>query len=134
VVWVESRSNALWTRRFFGGLLAIIGSLDIVESLIAQHPLRSQVLDSLLPAEVTFGGRTGKPEPAAVQRAVRPRVGRPLPGGFEHRVGAASADRSAPGAPAAAVARFASAPGDAAGMGAAPALVGHLKAPRRTYL
>jgi len=59
VVWVESRSNALWTRRFFGGLLAIIGSLDIVESLIAQHPLRSQVLDSLLPAEVSFGGRTG---------------------------------------------------------------------------
>jgi phosphatidylglycerol lysyltransferase len=46
-------------RYFFGGLLAVLGSLDVIEPLIAQHPLRSQVLDSLLPTDVTFGGRTG---------------------------------------------------------------------------
>jgi phosphatidylglycerol lysyltransferase len=53
------RYDALWIRRFFGGLLAIIGALDIIASLIAHHPLRSQVLDSLVPAEVSLGGRTG---------------------------------------------------------------------------
>src|SRR6202521_382082 len=46
-------------RYFFGGLLAVLGSLDVIEPLIAHHPLRSQVLDSLLPTDVTFGGRTG---------------------------------------------------------------------------
>jgi len=53
------RHDALWIRRFFGGLLAIIGALDIVESVIAHHPQRSQVLDSLVPTEITLGGRTG---------------------------------------------------------------------------
>lgn len=48
-----------WIRRFFGGLLAIIGCFDVVGSLTSHHPLRSQVLESLLPADVSFGGRTG---------------------------------------------------------------------------
>jgi phosphatidylglycerol lysyltransferase len=46
-------------RYFFGGFLAVLGSLDVIEPLIAHHPMRSQVLDSLLPTDVTFGGRTG---------------------------------------------------------------------------
>ncbi|MGZ5977743.1 MAG: bifunctional lysylphosphatidylglycerol flippase/synthetase MprF [Isosphaeraceae bacterium] len=46
-------------RYFFGGLLAVLGSLDVIEPLIANHPVRSQVLDSLLPTDVTLGGRTG---------------------------------------------------------------------------
>src|ERR1700704_212355 len=46
-------------RYFFGGLLAVLGSLDVIEPLIAHHPVRSQVLDSLLPTDVTLGGRTG---------------------------------------------------------------------------
>jgi len=31
----------------------------VIEPLIANHPVRSQVLDSLLPTDVTLGGRTG---------------------------------------------------------------------------
>jgi phosphatidylglycerol lysyltransferase len=46
-------------RRFFSGLLALVGSLDVAEALIAHHPLRSQVLDALLPPYVRWGGRTG---------------------------------------------------------------------------
>ncbi|HLZ94978.1 MAG TPA: phosphatidylglycerol lysyltransferase domain-containing protein [Candidatus Dormibacteraeota bacterium] len=52
-------SDGRWIRRFFGGLLAIIGCFDVIGSLTAHHPLRSQVLESLLPADVSFGGRTG---------------------------------------------------------------------------
>lgn len=52
-------SDGRWIRRFFGGLLAIIGCFDVVGSLTSHHPLRSQVLESLLPADVSFGGRTG---------------------------------------------------------------------------
>lgn len=48
-----------WIRRFFGGLLAIIGCFDVIGSLTSHHPLRSQVLEALLPAGVSFGGRTG---------------------------------------------------------------------------
>lgn len=46
-------------RYFFGGFLAVLGSLDVIEPLIAHHPVRSQVLDSLLPTDITFGGRIG---------------------------------------------------------------------------
>lgn len=46
-------------RYFFGGLLAVLGSLDVIEPLIANRPVRSEVLDSLLPTDVTLGGRTG---------------------------------------------------------------------------
>lgn len=46
-------------RWFFAGLLVISAVLDIVNALLAQHQTRSQILDALLPASVTLGGRTG---------------------------------------------------------------------------
>src|SRR5712692_989811 len=46
-------------RLFFAGLLVVTAILDIVGALLIQHQTRSQVLDSLLPASVTLGGRTG---------------------------------------------------------------------------
>jgi phosphatidylglycerol lysyltransferase len=46
-------------RFFFAGLLVVSAILDIVGALLIQHQTRSQVLDSLLPASVTLGGRTG---------------------------------------------------------------------------
>ena len=52
-------TDGRWTRRFFGGLLAIIGCFDVIGSLIAHHPLRSQVLEALVPTDVSLGGRTG---------------------------------------------------------------------------
>jgi phosphatidylglycerol lysyltransferase len=52
-------SDGRWIRRFFGGLLAIIGCFDVIGSLTSHHPLRSQVLESLQPADVSLGGRTG---------------------------------------------------------------------------
>jgi lysylphosphatidylglycerol synthetase-like protein (DUF2156 family) len=52
-------SEARLIRYFFAGLLAVLGSLDVIEPLIANHPVRSHVLDSLLPTDITLGGRTG---------------------------------------------------------------------------
>ncbi len=46
-------------RLFFAGLLVVSAILDIVGALLIRHQTRSQVLDSLLPASVTLGGRTG---------------------------------------------------------------------------
>lgn len=37
----------------------MVGSLDVVQALIAQHPVRAQILDAILPASVTLTGRTG---------------------------------------------------------------------------
>jgi phosphatidylglycerol lysyltransferase len=56
---VRSGSDRRRVRHFFGGLLALVGCLDVIEALIAHHPLRSQVLDALLPPDVRWGGRTG---------------------------------------------------------------------------
>ncbi len=46
-------------RGFLGGLLALIGGLDVIQALISNHPSRSHVLDSLLPSSVMLSGRTG---------------------------------------------------------------------------
>lgn len=46
-------------RWFFAGLLVVSAVLDIVGALVVQHQTRSQVLETLLPASVTLGGRTG---------------------------------------------------------------------------
>ena len=46
-------------RWFFAGLLVVSAVLDIVGALLVQHQTRSQVLEALLPASVTLGGRTG---------------------------------------------------------------------------
>ncbi len=46
-------------RLFFAGLLVVSAILDIVGALLIQHQTRSQVLDSLVPASITLGGRTG---------------------------------------------------------------------------
>ena len=46
-------------RLFFAGLLVVSAMLDIVGALLIQHQTRTQVLDSLLPASITLGGRTG---------------------------------------------------------------------------
>src|SRR5256885_7338067 len=53
------RSESARIRHFFGGLLAIVGALDVLEALIAVRPLRAQVLDAILPVDVTMIGRTG---------------------------------------------------------------------------
>lgn len=55
----ESRAERRRVRGFFAGLLIVSAILDIVGALLIQHQTRSQVLDSLLPASVTLGGRTG---------------------------------------------------------------------------
>jgi len=60
----ESLTHDLRTERrrvrvFFAGLLVVSAILDIVGALLIQHQTRSQVLDSLVPATITLGGRTG---------------------------------------------------------------------------
>src|SRR5205814_2045575 len=56
---LEFRLERRRVRWFFAGLLVISGVLDIVGALLVQHQTRSQVLETLLPASVTLGGRTG---------------------------------------------------------------------------
>jgi phosphatidylglycerol lysyltransferase len=46
-------------RWFFAGLVAISAVVDIVGALLVQHHARSQALETLLPASVSLGGRTG---------------------------------------------------------------------------
>src|SRR5256714_11901144 len=55
----ELRVERRKVRAFFAGLLVVSGVLDIVGALLVQHQTRTQVLESLLPASVTLGGRTG---------------------------------------------------------------------------
>jgi phosphatidylglycerol lysyltransferase len=45
-------------RWFFAGLLAAIGTLDVVEAFLGQHPLRDQTLEGLLPASIMQFSRT----------------------------------------------------------------------------
>ncbi len=46
-------------RLFFAGLVVVSSVLDIVGALLIRHETRSQALETLLPASVTLGGRTG---------------------------------------------------------------------------
>ncbi len=55
----ESRAERRRVRLFFAGLLVISAMIDIVGALLVQHQTRAQVLEALLPAVVTLGGRTG---------------------------------------------------------------------------
>ena len=55
----EVRLERRRIRWFFAGLVAISAVLDIVGALLVQHHARSQALETLLPASVTLGGRTG---------------------------------------------------------------------------
>ncbi|HSS95067.1 MAG TPA: hypothetical protein VLR46_13920, partial [Candidatus Dormibacteraeota bacterium] len=55
----DLRAERRRVRLFFAGLLVVSAILDIVGALLIQHQTRSQVLDSLLPASITLGGRTG---------------------------------------------------------------------------
>lgn len=55
----DIRSERRRIRWFFAGLLIVSATLNIVGALLIQHQTRSQVLDSLVPASVTLGGRTG---------------------------------------------------------------------------
>src|SRR5207244_1711050 len=55
----ELRLQRRRVRLFFAGLLVISGMLDIVGALLVQHQTRSEVLETLLPATITLGGRTG---------------------------------------------------------------------------
>jgi len=55
----EFRLERRRVRWFFAGLLVVSAALDIVGALLVQHQTRSQVLETLLPASVTLGGRTG---------------------------------------------------------------------------
>src|SRR2546423_2928682 len=55
----ELRLQRRRVRLFFAGLLVISGMLDVVGALLVQHQTRSEVLETLLPATITLGGRTG---------------------------------------------------------------------------
>jgi phosphatidylglycerol lysyltransferase len=55
----EARLERRRVRWFFAGLLVVSAVIDIVGALLVQHETRAQVLEMLLPAEVTLGGRTG---------------------------------------------------------------------------
>src|SRR5438270_11797440 len=55
----ELRVERRRVRLFFAGLLVVSGVLDIVGALLVQHQTRTEVLETLLPAAVTLGGRTG---------------------------------------------------------------------------
>jgi phosphatidylglycerol lysyltransferase len=55
----ELRLERRKVRWFFAGLLIVSAILDVVGALLIQHQTRSQVLNSLVPASVTLGGRTG---------------------------------------------------------------------------
>src|SRR2546430_17272522 len=55
----ELRLQRRRVRLFFAGLLVISGMLDIVGALLVQHRTRSEALETLLPATITLGGRTG---------------------------------------------------------------------------
>ena len=46
-------------RWFFAGLLVVTAVLDIVGALAVTHQTRSQVLATLLPTSISYGGRTG---------------------------------------------------------------------------
>ncbi|HEV2029301.1 MAG TPA: phosphatidylglycerol lysyltransferase domain-containing protein [Candidatus Dormibacteraeota bacterium] len=55
----ELRAERRKVRWFFAGLLIVSAILDVVGALLIQHQTRSQVLNSIVPASVTLGGRTG---------------------------------------------------------------------------
>lgn len=54
-----SRIERRRVRWFFAGLLVVSAVIEIVSSLAVTHQTRTQVLEALLPASVTLGGRTG---------------------------------------------------------------------------
>ena len=54
-----SRIERRRVRWFFAGLLVVSAVLEIVSALVVTHQTRTQVLEALLPASVTLGGRTG---------------------------------------------------------------------------
>jgi len=55
---VQARDSAT-IRHFFGGLLAIVGALDVIEALVPHQSSRMQLLDAWLPAGISLTGRTG---------------------------------------------------------------------------
>jgi phosphatidylglycerol lysyltransferase len=55
----SSRVERRRVRVFFAGLVVVSSVLDIVGALLVQHQARSQALETLLPASITLGGRTG---------------------------------------------------------------------------
>lgn len=55
----EFRAERRRVRLFFAGLLVVAAMIDIVGALLVEHQTRAQVLETLLPAVVTLGGRTG---------------------------------------------------------------------------
>ena len=55
----DTRLERRRVRWFFAGLLVISAVIDIVGALLIQHQTRTAVLEALLPASVTLGGRTG---------------------------------------------------------------------------
>lgn len=46
-------------RWFFAGILVVSAMLDVLGALLTQHQARSQFLETLLPVDVSLGGRTG---------------------------------------------------------------------------
>ena len=55
----QGRLERRRVRTFFAGLLVISAVIDIVGAILVEHQTRSQILEALLPASVTLGGRTG---------------------------------------------------------------------------
>src|SRR5215469_11952749 len=91
------RSDSTRTRQFFGGLLAILGALDVLESLIVQRGIGAARHSCAVAASVV----PARPEPEALQVEVRDLVGAAPPGSAGHRGGTGSTGRPAAGAPAA---------------------------------
>lgn len=56
---LETRFERRRVRLFFAGLLVVSAVIDIVGALLVQHQTRTEVLETLLPASITLGGRTG---------------------------------------------------------------------------
>jgi phosphatidylglycerol lysyltransferase len=56
---LTSRAERRRVRWFFAGLLVVSAMIDIVGALVVRHETRTQVLETLLPASITLGGRTG---------------------------------------------------------------------------
>jgi len=55
----DLRAERRRVRFFFAGLLVASAILDLVGALLIHHQTRAQVLENLVPEDITLGGRTG---------------------------------------------------------------------------
>ena len=55
----DIRAERRRVRFFFAGPLVASAILDLVGALLIHHQTRAQVLENLVPEDITLGGRTG---------------------------------------------------------------------------